>query len=223
MNSLSRSFQRSAVPFRHKVYLYPLLASARKNKQTLPHHRFIYYFSSIFQVPVKGGQPSAGVCPPVAAAQLPPIASATLPRPPTLKAVKPDECRQAASPGLLVHDAGTAGREGPTAQARAAKRCRRRCRRPCIPTRRRCAFPPIREKRSSPLCTAVRRCAATQQSFFASQPQPPAQRRLGSGRSRTVRGCDLHFVPSQPPQGGAINARAAQVLRTTVRCCKSAT
>ena len=51
-------------------------------------------------------------------------------------------------------------------------------------------------------------------------PRPSAQRRLGSGRSRTGCGCDLHFIPSQPPQGGAINARAAKVLRTTV-CAKN--
>ena len=75
-------------------------------------------------------------------------------------------------------------------------------------------FPPIMGKRSSPLCTAVRSCVA--EHGFASQHQPSAQRRLGSGHCRTLRGCDLHFIPSQPPQGGAMNARAASVFRTTV-------
>lgn len=68
------------------------------------------------------------------------------------------------------------------------------------------------EKRSSPLCTAVR----SRRRHARHLHLPSAQRRLGSGHCRTMRGCDLHFVPSQPPQGGAMNARAASVLRTTV-------
>ena len=101
----------------------------------------------------ESGQPSAGVCPPVAEAQLP-CASATLPRPPTPKAVKPGECRQAASPGLLVYDAGTAGREGLalrlTLQSGVAGSGD-----DVSPPGARGAFPPIKGKRSSLLCTAV--------------------------------------------------------------------
>ena len=62
------------------------------------------------------------------------------------------------------------------------------------------AFPPIKGKRSSPLCTAVRSCDAAR--GFASQPLPSAQRRLGSSRCRTLRGSDLHFVPLGPPREG---------------------
>ncbi len=61
-------------------------------------------------------------------------------------------------------------------------------------------FPPITGKRSSPLCTAVRSRVAAHS--FASQHQPSAQRRLGSGHCRTLRGSDLHFVPLGPPREG---------------------
>lgn len=64
-------------------------------------------------------------------------------------------------------------------------------------------FPPITGKRSSHLCTAVRRRIFPAHGASPTSPAPAISTKKA-------------WFRSQPPQGGAINARAASVLRTTV-------
>ena len=68
-----------------------MLAHARKNKEVIPYHCFIYYFSCTLFVPIeKAVSLRLVICPPGrrSAAAAPAARQPTLPRPPTLKAVK---------------------------------------------------------------------------------------------------------------------------------------
>lgn len=68
-----------------------MLAHARKNKEVIPYHCFIYYFSCTLFVQIeKAVSLRLVICPPGrrSAAAAPAARQPTLPRPPTLKAAK---------------------------------------------------------------------------------------------------------------------------------------